>query len=249
MRPLIYLVSFGAGYRRFTQMALNSIREVGRWPHDIVVLSDDGTPFDRGDATVIDILPDLQRRYPWFAGTTGMRMGHCKAEIEFHVDLDRYDYVLYLDSDLLVNRNGLVELVAALSREARAAVQRDAVPVLSGASVAGGWVLTPEERAAWAHYQVNSGVVGLPVNAQSRRILRDWRRMNVAARFQSRDQGNLIAVLLRRNFGQWAYVEDATLAGRLERYDETLVHFAGEHKHTIMQTYYEQTLGLAPVRA
>ena len=41
---------------------------------------------------------------------------------------------------------------------------------------------------------------------------RDWRRMNVAARFKSRDQGNLIALLLRKYLGQWAYV-GATSAG------------------------------------
>ena len=44
MRFLIYLVSFGSEFRHFTQMALNSIREVGQWPHDIVVLSDTDAP-------------------------------------------------------------------------------------------------------------------------------------------------------------------------------------------------------------
>jgi hypothetical protein len=246
MRFLIYLISFGAGFRQFTQMALNSIREVGQWQHDIIVLSDSDTPFGNGAAT-INIQPDLERRYPWYATTTGMRVSHFKPEIEYYVDLDQYDYVLYLDSDILVNRAGLGDLVASLSRQSRFVVQRDAVLVASGASFAGGWVLTPEERAMWGHYQINSGIVGFPVNARSRRILRDWRRMNAAAHFKSRDQGNLIGLLLRKYLGQWAYLEDATFGRRVQRYDQTLVHFTGPG-HVNMAPYYEQVLRLDHVQ-
>jgi hypothetical protein len=246
MRFLIYLVSFGSGFRHFTQMALNSIREVGQWPHDIVVLSDTDAPFGGSGATVINIQPDLLRRYPWFGRTARLRLGHCKPEIEHYVDLDRYDYVLYLDSDILVTTNRLVALVETLCRESHFGVQRDNVSVMSGASFAGGSVLTPEERAMWGHYQINSGVVGFPVSSRSRRILRDWRRMNAAAHFKSRDQGNLIAVLLRKNLGQWAYIQDATFGRRLRRYEQTLVHFTGPG-HPNMAEYYEQILGLDPL--
>ena len=106
--------------------------------------------------------------------------------------------------------------------------------------------MTPEERAKWGHYQINAGIVGFPVSSRSRRILRDWRRMNVAARFKSRDQGNLIALLLRKYFGQWAYVEDATFGRRVQRYDQMLVHFTGPG-HLGMAPYYEQILRLDPV--
>jgi len=116
MKFLIYLVSFGADFRHFTQMALNSIREVGRWQHDIVVLCDGDRDFGNL-ATVINILPDLQKRYHWFDTTTGMRVSHCKPEIEYYVDLEAYDYVLYLDSDILVNGNGLVGLWHEMQHE------------------------------------------------------------------------------------------------------------------------------------
>jgi hypothetical protein len=46
----------------------------------------------------------------------------------------------------------------------RFVVQRDAVSVSSGKSFAGGWVLT-RGRAKWGHYQINSGIVGFPVEA------------------------------------------------------------------------------------
>lgn len=246
MKLLIYLVSFGADFRHFTQMALNSIRETGRWRQDIVVLCDADRDFGNR-ATVINILPDLQKRYPWYATTTGMRVSHCKPEIEYYVDLAAYDYVLYLDSDILVNGDGLAGLVESLCRDSRLVVQRDAVSVASGQSFAGGWVLTPEERAKWGHYQINSGIVGFPVTSRSRRILRDWRRMNVAARFKSRDQGNLIAVLLRKYFGQWGYIEGATFGRRVKRYDEMFVHFTGPG-HPNMASYYERILRLDPVR-
>ena len=245
MRFLIYLISFGADFRCFTQMALNSIREVGRWQHDIVVLCDGDWDFGNR-ATVINIVPDLQKRYPWYATTTGMRVSHCKPEIEYYVDLETYDYVLYLDSDILVNGDGLSALVESLCRDAQFVVQRDCVSVSSGQSFAGGWVLTPEERAKWGHYQINSGIVGFPVSSRSRRILRDWRRMNVAARFKSRDQGNLIALLLRKYLGQWTYVEGATFGRHVQRYDQTFVHFTGPG-HRNMAPYYEQILRLDPV--
>ena len=88
---------------------------------------------------MINIQPDLLRRYPWFGRTAGLRLGHCKPEIEHYVDLERYDYVLYLDSDILVTTNRLVALVETLCRESHFVVQRDNVSVMSGASFAGGW--------------------------------------------------------------------------------------------------------------
>jgi len=246
MRFLIYLVSFGAAFRDFTQMALTSVRQVGKWEHDIAVLSDSDTPFGDSAATVINILPDLQNRYPWFTSTTGMRISHFKPEVEYYIDLQQYDYVLYLDSDILVNSDRLTDLVSTLCRESRVAVQRDCISVSSGQSFAGGWVLTPEEQRAWGHYQVNAGILGFPVDSRSRRILRDWRRMNVAKRFKSRDQGNLIALLLRKYHGQWSYIEDAGFGRRLQRYPYTFVHFT-THKDEMMGPYYEQILRLDPL--
>jgi len=112
--------------------------------------------------------------------------------------------------------------------------------------------ITPKMMLDMVEHQAQQGVdymfgiVGFPVEAKSRRILRDWRRMNVAARFKSRDQGNLIALLLRKYFGQWAYIEDATFGRRVQRYDQTLVHFTGPG-HLNMAPYYEQILQLDPV--
>jgi hypothetical protein len=93
MKFLIYLVSFGADFRHFTQMALNSIREVGRWQHDIVVLCDGDRDFGNV-ATVINILPDLQKRYP---GSTPPPECACRiaSPRSAFTSISKHDYVLY----------------------------------------------------------------------------------------------------------------------------------------------------------
>lgn len=244
-RYLIYMLCFGEKYRRFAAMAIKSAREIGRWSHDVVLLSDSPEPLPGcEDVIVIDMLAAVMERYPW-AELSGNPVHHLKTDLEYHVDLARYDYVLYLDCDLLVTTGRLSDLVPVLCRDSAIVVQQDNPTVASGASFAGGEILTKHEQQQWGEFAINSGIVGFPTNPMGRRLLRDWRQLNVDQEFRSRDQGNLISLLLRKYYGQWGYVADAVIAREVRRYRHTFVHFT-KRKDLLMEAYYREILGLTP---
>lgn len=244
-RSLIYLICFGDTFRRYATMAIRSIREIGGWAEDIVLLTDSSAPLAGCEGViVIDVLDAIKARYPW-AKLKKRRIPNLKPEIEHHVDLSRYDYALYLDCDILINSNRLGDLVGALRREAAIVVQQDIIPVSSGLGFAGGKTLTPDERQRWGAYAINAGLFGFPTTPMGRRLLRDWRRFNIEHAFKLSDQGNLVALLLRKYYGQWGYVGDSAFPREHRRYDETFLHFT-THKDTLMESYYRDILGLTP---
>jgi hypothetical protein len=146
-----------------------------------------------------------------------------------------------------VNTDRLPALVSTFWRGQAIVVQQDSIPVGSGLRLAGGQMLSKAEQQRWRSFAINAGVVGFPTTPIGRRLLRDWRQLNVEQRFKKRDQGNLIALLLRKYYGQWSYIGDTTFGRALERYPETFVHFT-THKDQLMEAYYTRVLGLdAPV--
>jgi hypothetical protein len=242
-RYLIYLVAVGEEFRRYAAMAITSMRKIGGWRQDVVLLSDSAEPpAGCADVMVFDMLSAAKARYPWLTSRP-LGLHHLKTELEYHVDLSSYEYVLYVDCDVLVTSDRLNDIVSALSREGAIVVQQDVVGVASGRSFAGGRILTKAEQRRWGHFAVNTGVVGFPMTPMGRRLLRDWRQLNVDQEFKSRDQGNMIALLLRRYYGQWGYLADATMGRALQRYPHTFVHFT-TRKKTMMELYYTQILGL-----
>jgi hypothetical protein len=242
-RYLIYLLCIGEAFRRYAAMAITSIRRIGGWRQEIVLMSDAGQPLlGCPDVTVIDIVTGAKARYPWLT-LRSPALHHLKTELEYHVDLSRYDYVLYVDSDVLVNSSRLTDIVGALSREQAIVVQQDRIAVSSGLGFAGGKLLSKAEQERWGDFAVNAGVVGFPMTPIGRRLLRDWRQLNVDQQFRSRDQGNLTTVLLRKYYGQWGYLTEATMGLAVERYPHTFVHFT-VRKTTLMEDYYTRILGL-----
>ncbi len=243
-RYLIYLFCFGEKFRRFATMAVKSAREIGGWSHDIVLLSDSAAPLAGcEDVMVIDMRAAVMERYPW-ATLRGNSLHHLKTEVDHHVDLARYDYVLYLDCDVLVTTRRLSDLVPALCRDCAIVVQQDIIAVVSGTGFAGGKILTKEEQRRWGEYAINAGVVGFPTTPMGRRLLRDWRQLGVDQHFNSRDQGNLVSLLLRKYHGQWGYITDAVIGRDLRPYEQTFVHFTNR-KETLMEAYYKDILGLS----
>ena len=184
---------------------------------------------------MIDFVTAAKARYPWLT-LKSPAVHHLKTELEYHVDLSRYDYVLYLDCDVLVNSGRLPDLIAALSQERAIVVQQDVIAVSSGAGFAGGQILSKVEQKRWGDVAVNAGVVGFPMTPIGRRFLRDWRQLNVDQKFRSRDQGNMIALLLRKYYGQWGYLADAAMGRALKRYPHTFVHFT-THKKALMEDF------------
>lgn len=244
-RYLTYLISFGQKYHDFTRMAISSIIKIGGWQDDIVILSDIDTISGCENIETINVTDDLIGRYPWLAGRTmtGIMPMCLKSEVGHYINLDRYDYVLYLDSDILINSDRLTRIVAGLRRESAFAVQQDCVPISSGETFAGGQILSEEERRKWGDYAINAGIIGFSTDSFGRQVISQWRDLNTAHLFHADDQANLIGLLLRNYQNKWRYIGDSRFGRELRSYPHTFLHFA-TLKDTLMANYYTQVLGL-----
>jgi hypothetical protein len=244
---LIWTLSFGAAFGKLIPYWLGSIRGMGRWPHDVVLLGDRHVmPFESSDARAIDIVPSLERLYgapvsDWYANL----VHNAKPQILFHVDLDRYDYVLYMDVDCLVNSDRLEGLVAAAHARGKITVQRDRLRVRSGLICTGRDTLSADEKKQWGHHAICAGIVGAPTNDMGRRFLNAWYDVNADSQFRKNDQANLIALLLRQYADDWDYVGETRIVQftALTRYAETIIHFSGaDRQKDLLRRYYAEYL-------
>jgi hypothetical protein len=104
-------------------------------------------------------------------------------------------------------------------------------------------VLTAEEKLRWGEHSICAGILGFPINKTGLEFIKDWHKANLAKLFRGNDQGNLIGLLLRKYLGKWEYLGNTVFGRRLERYDETLIHFSAKHDQLLLE-YYRLTLGL-----
>jgi hypothetical protein len=252
-RFLIWTISFGPAFGELIPFWLGSIRGTGQWRHDVVLLGDRHvTRFDSCGTRAIDIVASLERQYgvpvsEWYPNL----VHNAKPQIMFQTDLDRYDYVLYMDVDCLVNSDRLEELVAAAHARGKITVQRDRLRVGSGLTCTGRDTLSAEEKARWSRHAICAGVVGVPTNETGRRFLGAWYDANAASQFRKNDQANLIALLLRHFAEDWEYLGDTRIVQftGLTRYSETLVHFSGaDQQKELLRKYYTEYLSWRPVR-
>jgi hypothetical protein len=245
---LIWGISLGARTNSLVPLWLRSLKEVGNWRHDIVLLGNVQTKrqFHR-DLIAIDIVDDVARRHQLpYAKWDDWTTHNLKSEILHQVDIRSYDYVLYLDVDILANSPRLEDLVDAKCRRGMIALQEDCEPLgpkrLNALELLG--APTEIERKQWALRPICAGIMGFPTTPVGRQALQEYHEACAAMRFRRSDQAKITALLNRHYEGKWELMGD-TVHGRRStpRYEETLVHFTGQRDDTMRQ-YYQESLGL-----
>jgi hypothetical protein len=206
---------------------------VGKWRHDIVLLGDEGAMACGGEnVRVIDIVQDVAARYQlpaenWVHWT----LNNLKGQIGHYVCLSDYDYVLYLDIDVLVNRPHLEAAVTAKWQRGMIAVQEDCEPLDEKRVPALEKLGMPDEAelARWAKRPICSGVMGFPMTPTGRAAFEEYIQACIAMRFAKSDQAKLVAILNRNYAGKWEFFEDTTHGRRaIPAYKELLIHFTGQ---------------------
>lgn len=251
MRPRFLI--WGVCFEKAVSLApywLNSLIEIGRWRHDLVLLGDSGLKsLSHPQLKVFDITGDIRKKYSlprWkWSNFTATNM---KPEIQYYVDLSQYDYALYLDMDILANTDRLEAMVESKRQTGMISVQKDIIPVRADRPFTGRFTLTPEEKVRWADVAVCAGMVGVPITETGMSLLKDWQAMNRKARFYQSDQAKLIALLVRQYSGKWDYLGDTVVARKVDRYPQTLLHFSAG-RGDLMKRYYRETLRLPGVGA
>ena len=242
---LVWGVCFGDRCRALAPRWLRALTDIAGWRHDIVLLGDARiASLTHPRLKAIDLARDVQTRFPflpepWPAKTPT----NLKPQIQFYVDLRRYDYLLYLDLDVLANNDRLEALVQSKCRRGVISVQQDIIPISAGKTFTGRDTLSPEEKRRWADEAICAGMVGLPTHAAGLALLRDWQAANRERKLAASDQANLIALLLRQYAGRWEYLGDTAIGRRLHRYDAALVHFSAG-KDGLLRDYYRDILRL-----
>jgi len=244
---LIYTIAIGEKFHGLARMFVNSLLHTGKWKHDLIVLSDvesiAGLPKTAKVISLqnLDWNLDINLR---FNGTWRPEICY-KSIIKHYIDINRYKYLLYLDSDILINSHRLNMLVDKASDTGNICVMEDRISVKNNNRVTGRYELSESEKIKWANVAINAGVVGFPGNDFGEEFLLNWesKRSNHPKGDFFSDQATLYALLLRNYQGQWQYIGDTIHGRQLKTYSQTIIHFT-QFKDNLMEKYYKQMLKL-----
>lgn len=211
MKFLIYYVCFGDYYQKMmTICSIFSLRKYTDYSGDIVVLTDDGGLPEIyksmcGDVTVINIF-EKDRDY---RDVVRDRFGiYCMKSIAYQIiDFKKYDFILYLDSDILINYKNLNALMGfwAACNNIQCS-DNEGWTVGRNVKSTGSEILTDEEKKKWAHHGFCAGIVGFPGGQFGIDFCETWWTLNKEHNFRLDDQGNLTAVLLRNYPNKYEFI-------------------------------------------
>lgn len=222
MRVLIWGISFGERAARMATLWATALRRFARFKGEIVVLGDElARPLEAHGVRVFDLTVRARQIVNW----EERRCMCFKPWIVDYVDPRHFDFLLYLDADVLATAPLEPLLAGPLEREA-IAVQRDCLTVGGNHRCSGRETLTDEEKRRHADAAICAGIVGVPTTATGLGLLNDWRELTKRHKYPPPpwDQSYLIQLLLRRYLGRWEYLAD-TAIGRTLEHREALIHF------------------------
>jgi hypothetical protein len=201
-----------------------ALRRFARWRGEIVVLGDELVrPLEAHGVRVFDLTTRARQIVNWEP-----RRSMClKPWIVDYVDPRHYDFLLYLDADVLATAPRLEALLAGPVSRGAIAVQRDCLTVGGNHRCSGRETLTDEEKRRHADVAICAGIVGVPTNEIGLGLLRDWRGLTRRHKYPPPpwDQSYLIQLLLRAYLGRWEYFNDTAIGRNLE-HTEALIHFS-----------------------
>ncbi len=236
MRLLIYATAFitpewKEQFIDMTTKMVDSVRLSG-FKGDMMVMSDQDLSIPGADLLKIK---DMKFKLGYNYDLLLMR-----ARLHHYVDITKYDYVMYLDSDVLANQSltpMFTELIAKNAISAQGEGRR-----VGQSRNTHSYELTPEEMAKWKHKHVFcAGGVGFPGNEYGLKFLQDYEE--AVDTCTSNDQHALNAMLLRKYDGKampipgmWFKVDSAPAVGA------NLLHFYRRVGKPAFHRYYDEVL-------
>lgn len=247
MKSLVYFICFGEKYKKYTAMSIWSLINIGKYSDDIVVLGDINS-FDpkyniNDKVNFINIKSDLFKLANVDDETVVIsHFQNAKALIQFYVDIKKYDFVLYLDSDVLINTNRINSMLEKYSLEDKIVIQSDRSTIGGKRGINCGFDLfTETEIIRYGKIGLCSGVVGFPVNKFDVHFLNIWNTKNKAEHYSNSDQGNLHWVIAKFYENQFSYIEDTRVHRSTDKSNTTILHFFRK-RLSLMDTYFEKHL-------
>jgi hypothetical protein len=189
---LIWFISFGEqNNKEMTFFSILSILHYTNYKGDIIVLSDQDqftTPIDRVKFINVKDKYPLNNKFNIYC---------IKPKITDFIDITKYKYCLYMDSDILVNEPKFQELLYSWSESNKIMViDNEGWKVHRNVASTGRNSLTEEEKEKYKDFEVCAGLFGVPGNEVGLNFLKLWDDIN-SLDYNADDQGNLYALLLR----------------------------------------------------
>lgn len=196
MESLVYYVSFNSKeYYENTAMSIETLIKVGGYQGDIKILTDiEGFDIktDHKRIEFINCKNKINEMVEHLINIHGVRyFRNIKSSICHFVDITKYDAVLYLDSDVLIN-NPITKLITLAVEEKKIIVQRDDDTIdqfnMKQQETIGYSVLTDDQISYLHGNGFCTGIVCLPRIHYN--VLIEWQKKNLVENFLKSDQGN-----------------------------------------------------------
>jgi lipopolysaccharide biosynthesis glycosyltransferase len=217
---LIYFVCFGERYKKFVNKAIYSLFNTGKYTGDVAVITHfNKEEFECNDRVNVLKIDSAINDITYFR--------NAKPTIINLIDITKYEYVIYLDCDILINTDKINSLILSWAAQSNnIVIQKDIMPIRKNKPYCGAEVLTQEEKVKYGNYAFNAGIIG--ANSTLFHALCDkWHNKNKEYNFTKDDQGNLIFVIVRNYIDIIKYTNDTTITNRKndEKRTETILHF------------------------
>lgn len=193
-----------------TLFSILSIRKNTDYTGEIIVLTDDGgLPNVFGKISEGIKVVNIFEKFPEYKDVIKTKFGiYCMKSIAHKIiDFDNYDFILYLDSDILVNYKKLQALMGFWS--ACGEVQcsdNEGWTVGKNVKSTGSEILTLEEKKKWSNQGFCAGIIGFPGGEFGKTFCDKWWEINKKYNFSLDDQGNLTALLLREYQDKYEFI-------------------------------------------
>jgi hypothetical protein len=220
MKKLIYFVCFGERYKNFLNKCLYSLFNKGSYDGEVIIITHfkETDFFNYEKLNVINVKTENDN-------ITYYR--NAKPKIHELVDLKNYDFVLYLDCDILINTNKINNLIKEWSLNPnKIFIQKDIISIKRNKPYCGSDVLSLEERQRHGDKAFNAGIIGAS-GFLFEKLCIMWNNKNKEHNYEKDDQGNLVFVIIKNFLDNIVYTNDTTITNRKndEYRTETILHF------------------------
>lgn len=151
-----------------------------------------------------------------------------KSMIHKFIDVSSYSFILYLDSDVLVTRQNLNQLLSFwASCGTIQCADNEGWTVKKNVPSTGSEILTDEEKDKYHSYGFCAGVVGVPGGQFAFDFFERWWTINATGKFELDDQGNLTALILRNYLDKFEYIQ---YMNKNRSIMKDITHYHSNHK-------------------
>jgi hypothetical protein len=191
IRVLVWYVSFGP-YNEMTNKSLYTLRTKGKYSGDVIILGDQNGK-DR-----IDISEDLKQKYN--RALSMREFCFSKADIIHYVDFNNYDVCMYIDSDVVIQKE-INTLLFNIYKSKNIIIQHNGrYNIDERGEHQGGLVLSNEQINKYGKVSLCAGIIAMPGGNYGKDFLSHWGEEHTNMGSLSNDQGNLCKMMIERDY-------------------------------------------------